>query len=65
MASYQTVTSADTRALSDFLSRNGQLLLPMVELIEQSQTALDDVIDVTGRAMIQVILLVLSTNTHN
>lgn len=58
MASYQTLTSADTRALSEFLSHNGQLLLPMVQLIEQSQTALDDVIDVTGRAMIELILQV-------
>lgn len=62
MGSYQTLTSADTRALSDFLSSNGQLLLPMVQLIEQSQAALDEVIDVTGRAMIEVILQV-SANT--
>lgn len=58
MSSYQTVTPADTRALSDFLSRNGQLLLPMVQLVEQSRAALDEVIDVTGRAMIELILQV-------
>ncbi len=58
MSSYQTATPADTQAYSDFLSRNGQLLLPMVQLIEQSQAALDDVIDVTGRAMIELILQV-------
>jgi len=58
MPAYQTVTPADTQALSEFLSRNGQLLLPMVQLIEQSRTALDDVIDVTGRAVIEMILQV-------
>jgi putative transposase len=58
MSSYQTVTPADTQAFSEFLSKNGQMLLPMVQLIEQSRTALDDVIDVTGRAMIEMILQV-------
>jgi putative transposase len=58
MGSYQTVTPADTQAFSEFLSKNGQMLLPMVQLIEQSRTALDDVIDVTGRAMIEMILQV-------
>jgi putative transposase len=56
MSSCQTVTPADTQAFSEFLSKNGQMLLPMVQLIEQSRTALDDVIDVTGRAMIEMIL---------
>lgn len=56
MASYQTVTRDDTRELSDYLSRNGQLLLPMVQLIEQSRVALDEVIDCTGRTVIELIL---------
>lgn len=56
MASYQTVTRDDTRELSDFLSRNGQLLLPMVQLIEQSRAAIDEVIDCTGRTIIELIL---------
>ncbi len=34
------------------------LLLPMVQLIEQSQAALDEVADVTGRTMIELILQV-------
>jgi putative transposase len=58
MGSYQTLTPGDTQAFSDFLSKNGQMLLPMVQLIEQSRTALDDVIDVTGRSMIEMILQV-------
>lgn len=58
MASYQTVTRDDTRELSDFLSKNGQLLLPMVQLIEQSRCALDELLDATGRSVIELILRV-------
>ena len=42
--------------LARFLSRNGQLLLPLVELVEQCRGAVDEVVDVTGRATIQAIL---------
>lgn len=56
MGVYQTVTPADTQAFSEFLSNNGQMLLPMVQLVEQSRAALDDVVDVTGRALIEMIL---------
>ena len=39
---YHTIASsgkANERQLTDFLSRNGQFLLPMMELIEQSRMA--------------------------
>jgi hypothetical protein len=42
--------------LTAFLSKNGQRLLPMVELIEQSRMACDQLIDVTGRAVLQAVL---------
>jgi putative transposase len=42
--------------LAAFLSKNGQLLLPMVDLIEQCRLACDDLIDVAGRATIQAVL---------
>ncbi len=42
--------------LAGFLAKNGQALLPMVDLIEQCQVACDDLIDVTGRAAIQAVL---------
>jgi hypothetical protein len=32
------------------LAKNGQALLPMVDLIEQCRLACDELIDVTGRA---------------
>src|SRR5688572_20330762 len=57
--SYHTITKqgkANERKLAEFLSKNGQSLLPMVDLIEQCQWACDDLIDVTGRAAIQAVL---------
>jgi transposase-like protein len=44
------------RKLAEFLTRNGQLLLPMVELIQQSRMAVDELIDVLGRASIEAVL---------
>jgi putative transposase len=38
------------------LCRNGQFLLPVVSLIEQSQIAVNEVVDVLGRATIEAVL---------
>ncbi len=56
---YHTIDNqgrANEHRLADFLTRNGQLLLPMVELIEQSRMAVDQLIDVLGRASIEAVL---------
>jgi transposase-like protein len=56
---YHTITKiGQTNAgkLTEFLSRNGQALLPMVDLIEQSRLAVDELIDVAGRATIETVL---------
>ena len=42
--------------LTRLLSQNAQLMLPLVDLIEQCRGAVDEVIDVTGRAAIQAVL---------
>lgn len=42
--------------LTEFLVRNGQALLPMMELIEHSRMAIDELIDVMGRASIEAVL---------
>ena len=47
---------ANEQELTAFLSKNGQGLLPMVELIEQSRIACDQLIDVRGRAVLQAVL---------
>jgi transposase-like protein len=56
MAAYQIMDRSDRRALAEFLQKEGQFLLPMVELIESSQQAVDELIDVTGRATIEAVL---------
>jgi len=57
--SYHTLTTkgvANARRIAEFFSRNGQGLLPMVDLIEQSRLAVDELIDATGRATIEAVL---------
>ena len=57
--SYHTLATkgeANARRLAEFFSRNGQGLLPMVDLIEQSRLAVDELIDITGRATIEAVL---------
>jgi len=54
---YQIISKKNSRELAKFLSKEGQLLLPMLELIEQAEAAVDEVIDVVGRASIEAILL--------
>ena len=49
----------DTAQLRAFLAQNAQFMLPMLELVTESKKALDEVIDVAGRAMVEA-LLVLS-----
>jgi putative transposase len=48
--------NVNEQELASFLAKNGQALLPMVDLIEQCQVACDELIDVTGRAAIQAVL---------
>jgi len=59
---YQIVSSnandrqPDVKELAEFLAKDGQLLLPIVDLIEQAQCAIDDLVDVMGRATIEAVL---------
>ena len=53
---YHIVGKEESQELVKFLAKNGQALLPMVELIEQSKLAVDELIDVVGRAQIEAVL---------
>ena len=53
---YHIVGKEETQELAKVLAKNGQALLPMVELIEQSKLAVDELIDVLGRAQIEAVL---------
>jgi len=57
--SYHTIGKqgkVNEQELTEFLFKNGQFVLPMVDLIEQCQLACEELIDVTGRAAIQAVL---------
>ena len=53
---YHITEKENTGAIRGFLSKNGQALLPLVEQIEQAEVALDELIDVLGRATIEMVL---------
>jgi transposase-like protein len=55
--SYTILSKKDSQQLSRFLAREGQFLLPMLDLIEQAEAAVDEVIQVVGRSAIEAILL--------
>ena len=61
---YQIVDRADSpspldpKKLAEVLAKEGQFLLPIVNLIENAQAAIDDLIDVMGRATIEAVLLI-------
>ena len=50
---YQVVGRRDRRALARWLTKHGQGLLPLVELVESTELALEELIDVTGRAAVE------------
>jgi len=53
---YQVISRQDRRALAQWLTKNGQGLLPLVELVEGAEIALEELIDVTARATIEAVL---------
>ena len=46
----------DPKRIADLLAKDGQLILPLLDLLENAQCALDDLIDVMGRATIEAVL---------
>ena len=63
-AQYQVVARGDSRKLAEFLSKEGQLPLPVVDLITEAKMAVDELIDAAGRATIEAILL-MSADQNN
>ncbi|MEN6334107.1 MAG: IS256 family transposase, partial [Phycisphaerales bacterium] len=53
---YQIADRNDSHKLTEFLCQEGQFLLPMVELITGAEMAVDELIEVTGRAAIEAVL---------
>jgi len=53
---YQISGKNDSRELARFLAANGQVILPMVSLIEQSRMAVDELLEVLGRSTLEAVL---------
>ena len=53
---YEVTSGTGRRAIAEFIKREGQFLLPMVELVEHTELAIDEVIQVMGRATIEAVL---------
>ena len=53
---YQIAETPDRQALLEFLTQHGQQLLPFVELIADARMAVDEFIDVLGRASLEAVL---------
>ena len=46
---YQIASKTESRKIPEFLSKDGQLLLPFLELICNTEQAVDELIDVVGK----------------
>jgi transposase-like protein len=54
---YEIASKNDSRKIAEFLSKDGQLLLPFLDIICNTEQAVDELIDVVGKAAIEAILL--------
>lgn len=50
------IDAGDWKALEELLEKEGQVLLPLLDLVERNERAIDDVIDVVGRTTIEALL---------
>ena len=54
---YQIIEKKETQRLAAFVAEHGQAFFPLVSLVEQSQLAVEDLMDVMGRAGVEAVLL--------
>src|SRR3972149_11268779 len=53
---YQVVERKNSQALTEFLAGEGSALLPFVELIQQTELAVDELVVAAGRSAIEAVL---------
>ncbi len=53
---YQVIERTDSQGLADFLASEASGLLPIVELIQRTEMAVDELIDAAGRSAIEAVL---------
>ena len=57
MEGYQIVDKKDRRKLAEFLAGEGEVLLPLLEMIETAEANVNAAVDVIGRAGIEALLM--------
>ena len=57
MSRYQIVDKKDRRKLAEFLAGEGEVLLPVLELVETAEAGVNAAIDMIGRAGIEALLM--------
>jgi hypothetical protein len=57
VSTQDTPSALNSREVAQFLSKDGQFLLPLRDLLADAEAAVDDLIDVMGRATIEAVLL--------
>jgi putative transposase len=60
---YRIANKTDSRKIAEFLSKDGQLLLPFLELICNTEQAVDELISVVGKGAIEAVLLLSAQQT--
>jgi len=59
---YHILKKKNSSELAKLLAENEQMLMPMVDLIEQSQIAVDELLEELGRATLEAVLLISAAN---
>ena len=54
---YQVSGQKDKRKIAEYLSKDGQLLLPLLELVCNTENAIDEVINMVGTAAVEAVLM--------
>ena len=54
---YQVSGQKDRRNIAEYLSKDGQLLLALLELVCNTENAIDEVINMVGTAAIEAVLM--------
>ncbi len=54
---YQVSGQKDRRKIAEYLSKDGQLLLPLLELVCNTENAIDEVINMVGTAAVEAVLM--------
>ena len=52
---YQIANKTDSRKIAEFLAKDGQSLLPFLDLICNTEQAADELIDVVGKGAIEAV----------